>query len=392
MSSSSSSSLSTALNSTAAMAAFTSTALISIAPNVLLLLFPHYGCGEGQHSFVLSLGQAIAAGGLLGDVFLHVIPHAAGGHHNSASTSNGHDTMGLWILMGFSIFLVTDMVIRQLNQTTNTTHGGHSHGSSSNNNNKSESESSSHQKTIHEHPEHKQSLVLLNLAADALHNFTDGLAIGASFSNYAGKSADNAAGVLEMIQSRGGLATLSILFHEIPHELGDFAILVKEGFSKRQAILAQFGTAVAAMMGTYVGLLTAHVAGDELMFITAGGFVYLATVNILPELLDEGRSWKFRLVQLLFFAMGIGFLYAVSLLEEMDEHSHSGHHSHGHHHHHHHHHHHSRQSPPEEEVVVLEHHHMHHAHHTVDIHETSLHDNHDHSHGHGHHHYDQGEF
>lgn len=182
-----------------------------------------------------------------------------------------------------------------------------------------------------------------------------------------------------MMQSRGGLATLSILFHEIPHELGDFAILVKQGFSKQQAILAQFGTAIAAMMGTYVGLLTANVAGEELLFITAGGFVYLATVNILPELLDEHRSWKFRAMQLLFFAMGIGFLYAVSLLEELDEqHSHSGH-SHGHHHHH----------PQPLETDHFDHHDHH-----VNNHDAS----HDHSHGHhagshdhGDHLYDHGE-
>ena len=69
----------------AIIAAFSSTALISIAPNVLLFLFPKYGSGEGEHSAFLSLGQAIAAGGLLGDVFLHVIPHSLSGHGGSAA-------------------------------------------------------------------------------------------------------------------------------------------------------------------------------------------------------------------------------------------------------------------------------------------------------------------
>ena len=108
------------------------------------------------------------------------------------------------------------------------------------------------------------------------------------------------------MKTRGGLATLSILFHEIPHELGDFAILVKNGFSKQEAIMAQFGTAFAAMIGTSVGLLAVDMAGDSLVFITSGGFVYLATVNILPDILNERASLRFRLTQLLFFGIGVG--------------------------------------------------------------------------------------
>ena len=323
------------------LAAFASTLLISVAPNVFLVLFPQYASGEGANSAVLSLGQAIAAGGLLGDVFLHVIPHASGSHD-----------VGVWILLGFSIFMVCDMLIRQLGHT-------HSHGS----------HDKSNKKEDHDHTaEHKKSLVLLNLAADALHNFTDGIAIGASYSHYATKATTTDDTFLQLMQSRGGLATLSILFHEIPHELGDFAILVKQGFSKQQAIMAQFGTAIAAMIGTWVGLVAAHIAGDELIFVTAGGFVYLAAVNILPEILDEERSARFRLLQVLFFAIGIGFLYAVSLLEEMDEH---GGHSHGHHHHH-------QESHDHVANGHSHHHHAHHDHEDVHLH----HSHHDHGHGH----------
>jgi hypothetical protein len=187
-----------------------------------------------------------------------------------------------------------------------------------------------------------------------------------------------------MLQSSGGLATtMSIMFHEIPHELGDFAILVKQGYSKHQAIMAQFGTAVAAMMGTYVGLMVSSIAhsrmGDELLLVTAGGFVYLATVNILPELLDESnRSWKQRLIQLVVFALGIGLLYAVSLLEEMD------HHGHDHHHHHHH-------SFGHDDHLDT-HHHNHdtiHEHSHPHLYSTESQD-HGYHHDHGHHH-DHGE-
>jgi len=291
----------------AIIAAFSSTALISLAPNVLLLFFPRFSSGEGHNSPILSLGQSLAAGGLLGDVFLHVVPHSGGSHD-----------VGLWILLGFSVFLFTDMVLRSIGGHSHSHGHGHDHDSDK----KSDGDSPS--------GDAKTSTVLLNLTADALHNFTDGVAIGASFSNFSG-----GAGVLDIMKTRGGLATLSILCHEIPHELGDFAILVKNGFSKREAIMAQFGTAFAAMIGTAVGLVTVDMAGDSLVFVTSGGFVYLATVTILPDILNEKASLRFRFAQLLFFGFGVALLYAVCLLEELDDgHEHGHGHGHGHHEHH----------------------------------------------------------
>jgi zinc transporter 7 len=331
----------------AIIAALTSTALISLAPNLLLLMFPHYASGEGEQSRLLGLGQAMAAGGLLGDVFLHTIPHATGG-----------EEVGLWILLGFATFLATDMFMRSF---------GHSHEAKKGDSNHS-----------HHHHGLKGSVVLLNLVADAMHNFTDGLAIGASFA-----SSSDTSSVLSLLKSRGGLATVSIMFHEIPHELGDFAVLVKNGFSKRQAILAQFGTAIAAMVGTCFGILLEEFAGETLMYITAGGFIYLAACTILPELLEDKASIQFRMIQLAFFGAGIAFLYAVSLLETMEG-EHGGHsHSHTHgqahsdsfkhdstpEHAHHDHHHHIEMHTP-----VLEHHHGHeHQHHDHDHHDHHRH-------------------
>lgn len=148
------------------------------------------------------------------------------------------------------------------------------------------------------------------------------------------------------------------------HELGDFAILVKNGLSKNQAILCQFGTAVAAMIGTIVGLFLQSFAGDSIIFMTAGGFIYLAAVSILPEILeDSSSSLKFRMLQLLCFGIGIAFLHSTTILEEM-----SGHHSHGHHDHH----------TGHEDHHEAAHHH----------HEEQHHDHHDH---HDHHHHGHGE-
>jgi zinc transporter 7 len=340
----------------AVVAALSSTALISLAPNVLLLLFPNFASGEGEHSSILGLGQAMAAGGLLGDVFLHTIPHASSGEGDS-------DAVGLWILLGFTAFLVADMLLRSLNGG-----GGHSHSHSTAK--KTSEKDSKLDDDHHPHDQVKTSAIWLNLAADAMHNFTDGLAIGASFSS----SGNDNSSVLSLLQSRGGLATLSILCHEIPHELGDFAVLVKNGYSKRRAILAQFGTAVAAMAGTVVGILLEGVWGEALIYITAGGFIYLAACTILPELLEEQVTLKFRLAQLVFFGAGIAFLYAVSWLEHMDGGGcgHGGH-SNGHHQH--------QSSPAKED------HHDHHGHHDHEVHAGHDHHAHDH-HVHDHHAHD----
>jgi solute carrier family 39 (zinc transporter), member 7 len=343
-------------------AAFASTGLISLAPNLLLFLFPQVSVASSSSSLDwLSIGQALAAGGLLGDVFLHVIPHAAVSMM-AAPENGGHGSpsVGLWILLGFSIFLMTDMIVRSTTTSGHGHHHHHHHGhdeghhdgtNDKNNSNKITPNNGDNIINHHSIPHHHNtSTVLLNLAADALHNFTDGLAIGASFahahissSTLLGKSTTLVPSSFwtefwMLLKSRGGLATLSILFHEIPHELGDYATLLKEGFTQRSAILAQFGTAVAALIGTGVGLIAHDYAGDRLVFVTAGGFVYLATVTILPDVLDETSSrhssWKFRASILFAFGIGMAFLYAVSLFEEMDEsghgHSHS-HHSHGHH-------------------------------------------------------------
>ena len=354
--------------------ALLSTSLISLAPNVILLAFPSIrSAQEPQNqqeqqltspvSRFLSLGQAVAAGGLLGDVFLHTLPHASAfaGHGHSAKKD---DDPGLWLLLGFTIFFATDLLIRSMHP--------HSHSSSS---------SSSDDKQSHGHSHHHHSvitqqglssLVVLNLVADALHNFTDGLAIGVTYAASASTTTTSTSTttwtdslyaasslrelLLVVVKNRGVMASLSVLFHEIPHELGDYCSLLRGGFTKTQAILTQFCTAIAAFCGTLVAIRIStsnqhDKMGDgpganHLLWITAGGFVYLSATTILPEVLNDGTTVRFRLAQFVAFGCGIAFLYAVSLLEE---------HDHEHHHDHHHHHH-------EEHDQTLQHDHQNHDH------------------------------
>jgi solute carrier family 39 (zinc transporter), member 7 len=371
--------------STALIAALLSTGLVSLAPNLVLLIFPNYGMGEGTHSQLLSLGQAMAAGGLLGDVFLHTLPHAA--HHDQKE-----DSVGGWVLVGFVIFLVADSLMRWADPTTTTSSShNHNHG---NHDDKKKDDNDNDDKTKQEEPSkkgfHMTPKMLLNLTGDAMHNFTDGLAIGASFSIQATSSNTNntmeQASVTQLVSSRGGLATVSILLHELPHELGDFATLVKAGCSKTQAILLQFITAGAALAGAVVGVLAVEgYGGETLLYITAGGFIYLACVTILPEVLEEKKaSLKFRVAQVLCFCSGVAFLYAVAVIEHHT--TADGHHGHSHHSHHDHHDHHHQEEDHHP------HHHGHHEEHSEHDHRMHHGDQHHHEHSENHHlHHDHSE-
>ena len=321
-------------SSEAIIAALLSTLLISLAPNIILFLSPNFGSNDGtakRQNAVLSIGQALAAGGLLGDVFLHTLPHAyadeAAVHHHDGKDSHATEkaSIGLMVLIGFTVFFCFDILVRSV--------GGDAHHHHGNKEEKAPPPTNRGMSRIF------NSTILLNLAADSLHNFTDGLAIGASFAASAGHRYNES--VISLLKSRGGVASLSVLAHELPHELGDFSILVSNGMNKRQAIMAQFSTAIAAFVGTFVGLMASafdDTLGHEVLLpFVSGGFVYLAACSILPELLEERNvGLILRSAQVLAFGAGIGFMQLVAVLEDMEgdhHHHHHHHHDHGGHHH-----------------------------------------------------------
>ena len=137
---------------------------------------------------------------------------------------------------------------------------------------------------------------LLNLIADFTHNITDGLALSTSFYSS---------------PALGATTTMAVFFHEIPHEVGDFALLIQSGFSKRSAMGAQFVTAIGAFIGTIIGILVQEYGSGEvdasgsvkggllgtslqwsdmLLPFTAGTFLYVGTVGVIPELLENAEG------------------------------------------------------------------------------------------------------
>jgi zinc and cadmium transporter len=140
----------------------------------------------------------------------------------------------------------------------------------------------------------------MNLAGDAVHNFIDGLIIAASF----------------VADVRVGLATVAaIIMHEIPQEFGDFGVLVHSGFEKRRAVLMNFVTALVAVCGGVVGIAVSSYAAafaHVLLPVAAGGFLYIAASDLIPEIRGI-TELKRSIVTFAVFLMGIAFMWAAKI-------------------------------------------------------------------------------
>lgn len=153
------------------------------------------------------------------------------------------------------------------------------------------------------------ALAWMVIMGDGLHNFSDGLAIGAAFT--------------EGLSS--GLSTsVAVFCHELPHELGDFAVLLKAGMTVRQAILYNVLSAMMAYLGMITGILIGHYAENVSMWIfalTAGLFMYVALVDMVPEMLhndagDHGFSHcGFFLLQNAGILLGFCIMLLIAIFE-----------------------------------------------------------------------------
>jgi len=233
-----------------------------------------------QGSRKLRLLLSFAVGGLLGDVFLHLFPEAYGALASSGkNTHTGYLVMGLWILGGILTFLILEKIFEYSDEEN-----------SENNNNK-------------ENEKKKKIIGYLNLLANCIDNFIHGLAVASSF-----------LASLKM----GIITTFAILIHEIPHEVGDFAILLKSGFSRWEAGKAQIWTASVGMLGAIAALSLDSVKSLEartswILPFSAGGFLNIALVSVLPELINETDPRE-ALKQLGCIVLGIMIMFMLSFL------------------------------------------------------------------------------
>ena len=135
----------------------------------------------------------------------------------------------------------------------------------------------------------------LNLIGDGLHNFIDGMLIAVSFT---------------VSIKLGTVTTLAVIFHEIPQELGDFGVLVYGGFTRQKALFYNYISAFMAMVGAVAGYFISDVAAgfsNFLLPLTAGGFIYIATSDLIPEIHKE-KDLKRSTSAFIAFLFGIIFM------------------------------------------------------------------------------------
>ena len=196
-----------------------------------------------------------SAGALIGGAFLHILPEAL---RKTESTPVFH-----YLILGIVLFFLMERYF--------------------------------YWRHCHEDVCNIHAFTYLNLIGDGLHNFIDGMIIAASFT---------------LSIKLGIVTTLAIILHEIPQELGDFAVLVYGGFTKKRALVYNFLTALIAMLGAVVGYFIADFMQGFSNFIlplTAGGFIYIATSDLIPQIHKEKDSRRSALA-FIAFLFGIIFM------------------------------------------------------------------------------------
>lgn len=215
---------------------------------------------ESRLATMLMPFVSLSAGALMGGAFIHLLPEAA------ETLPSG--TMFMTVLLSFVVFFFMEKMLHWRH-----CHTGH----------------------CDEH-----TFGYMSLIGDSIHNFIDGLIIAATF----------------IIDIRLGIVTsLSILLHEIPQEIGDFAVLLYSGFGRKKAIMSNYLVAIIAIVGGIAGYFLSfsmHRFVSYLIPFAAGGFIYIAGSDLIPEIRKE-QSLKKTLISFGCFLLGIIIMYLVKL-------------------------------------------------------------------------------
>lgn len=216
---------------------------------------------------------AVAVGVLLGDSFLHLLPDAL-------EISESASSVFLWSLTGILCFYLIEQFL----------HWRHDH-------------SIDISATGACKP---ATFVKMNLLGDGIHNFVDGILIAGSF----------------LVDPMLGVATtFAIVMHEIPQEISDIAVLIHGGLEKKQAVIANVICATTCIAGAMLTLLLAQITQlslGALLAITAGGFIYIATTDLIPLLRQPNMQLTLPM-QVIATATGVFSMQAILWLEAITD-------------------------------------------------------------------------
>jgi len=208
---------------------------------------------------------SLAVGTLLGDVFIHIIPEAYEKISNSTLIS-------FLIIGGILIFFVLEKVLHW------------------------------HHHTLEHAEEHHHPIGKMILLGDGVHNFIDGLIIATSY----------------MISIEIGVATtMAVIIHEIPQEIGNFGVLIHAGYKTKKALWYNFLSALTAVAGAVTALLFGNITEQFALWLlplTAGGFIYIALSDLVPELHKDFRVGQ-GIIQVIAIMVGVASMLMLLALE-----------------------------------------------------------------------------
>lgn len=226
----------------------------------LTLLFKN----NQSHRLLLFL-VSFSAGALFGDAFIHLLPEAI-------QPAGFTPFISLSIIAGILAFFVLEKIVCWR----------HCH--------------------IEISDDHPHPFAWMNLIGDGFHNFIDGMVIAGSY----------LAGI-----ELGIATTIAVILHEIPQEIGDFGVLVYGGFSRVKALLLNFSAQLCSLLGALLVLSLSQKLGMLTTFLipfTAGGFIYIAGSDLIPEMHKESRL-SVSILQFASIALGVGLMFLLLLLD-----------------------------------------------------------------------------
>lgn len=229
----------------------------ALAGGVLLLL------GKKAPQNLIHVLVSFAAGALIGSAMFDLLPEALEHSKEEFEASGAEINIFFWTLFGILFFYFLDRGIHWYQY---------------------------HQKIQKGH--HGSINIPLIVLGDSIHNFIDGVAIAITF----------------LINPAIGITTtLAVVAHEIPQEIGDFAVLLHEGMSRKKVLIINIISAFFAVLGALIALIVGKTIESVLPFalsITAGLFIYIALTNLLPEIHSEEKK-GYAFWESCFFLLGI---------------------------------------------------------------------------------------